>query len=475
MNSSGKHNFSFPARLTAFEQYMISDDRDRYPMTFFVEISVSGQLLQSEFRQAVEQALSRHPLLTSTVSNSWRGPGWNPTGQTPEILWTEGAPQFCSLESRRMDLKNKLGLRISVGHDDESSRIVFQFHHAVADGIAGIQFIGDVLAFYGIATTGSREDRPELAPVDNACLALRSQLWEPNHKPNGLLKRLLIKGWEVLHREPCELHGADQQPDRSAPVNPFVTRVLHRSTVRDIRKRATTLNVTPNELYTTTMFQTLRSWNRQRGCVVEKQAFRVGVPVTLRTPSHDMSPAANILSYVFLTQTGQQIQNSEKLLSYVQREVHAMMNNWDSRLVPVVFDLIRKMPGGLKALTSIPRRFSTSMLANVGDVKRQLRNRFPIRHGKCVAGNVVLEYLLGAAPNRPGTALGTSLGTYAGQLFINFNCDPFRLSPNDAETIADEYVSRLIRVSEGDDQQDSGVSINDTNSAVQSTADLVRR
>jgi hypothetical protein len=412
-------------------------------MTFFIEICVSGMLRRDQFEAALNQALVRHPLLTAQVSRTWRGPVWCQATETVTTDWSEGTLNQCSLQNRQIDLTQEAGLRISVGWTPTSSRIVFQFHHAAADGIAGIQFIGDVLAFYGLMTAEKGEPAPEPVSVQADVLARRSQLWEPAHQPGRLLQRLLVKGWEVLHTQPCGLRGSQEVPDSQSPANPFVTRILDRAAVRDIRKQAIQWNVTPNELYTLAMFQTLHDWNRQDDSQPRRGAIRIGIPVTLRTPTHDLSPAANILSYIFLTQNGRQIGNRDALLSYIHRETQSMMAAWDSRLVPLVFDFIRRIPAGMQILTGMPRRFSTSMLANVGDVKKQLRNRFPIRQGKCVAGNVVLEYLLGAAPNRPGTSLGTSLGTYAGQLFINLNCDPYHFTSTEAEELADLFVDRL--------------------------------
>ena len=60
----------FPLHLTSFEHYMVVDDRPRYPMTFIVQLELSGELQSASFDDAIEKALKRHPLLTAVV-----GPG----------------------------------------------------------------------------------------------------------------------------------------------------------------------------------------------------------------------------------------------------------------------------------------------------------------------------------------------------------------------------------------------------------------
>jgi hypothetical protein len=77
-----------------------------------------------------------------------------------------------------------------------------------------------------------------------------------------------------------------------------------------------------------------------------------------------------------------------------------------------------------------------------------LNARFPLRHGKCVAGSVVLEGLFGAAPIRRGTDIGTSLGTYAGRLLVNFNCNPRVFTREDMEEFADLFVATLLAMDE---------------------------
>ncbi len=61
-----------------------------------------------------------------------------------------------------------------------------------------------------------------------------------------------------------------------------------------------------------------------------------------------------------------------------------------------------------------------------------------------MAGNVTLEALLGAAPVRPGTRLAVSLGTYAGNLLININCDSTVFSAADAERFVDALCAGIV-------------------------------
>jgi hypothetical protein len=61
-----------------------------------------------------------------------------------------------------------------------------------------------------------------------------------------------------------------------------------------------------------------------------------------------------------------------------------------------------------------------------------------------MAGSVVLESLTGAAPIRPGTPVATSIGLYAGRLYLNMNCDPAWFSPGEAQSWIDRFAETIV-------------------------------
>ena len=104
---------------------------------------------------------------------------------------------------------------------------------------------------------------------------------------------------------------------------------------------------------------------------------------------------------------------------------------------------VLKVPGLFWCLLRLNRCFTSVILTNVGDVRRQFTARFPLNKGRCVAGNVTLDVLTGAAPVRPNTRLSASIGMYAGNVYINMHCDPLSFTREQAEEIADLFVERL--------------------------------
>jgi hypothetical protein len=191
------------------------------------------------------------------------------------------------------------------------------------------------------------------------------------------------------------------------------------------------------------MFQTIREWNRSCGRREERAWYRIGVPLSLRTPQDDQLPAANVLSFLFLTQRARDCDREDGLLDYIHGESEYTVMGDPRVMFTYAVRMILKFPGLLAGLLRIPICQATVILSNVGDVRRSFRARFPLKQGRCVAGSVRLEALRGASPLRHKTRVVVALGTYAGSLFVNMRCDPRYFTPLESEQMADLFAERI--------------------------------
>jgi len=450
-----EHNQAlFPLALTAFEQLMLADDTPSYPMTFFIQIGVSGNLQRVEFESACAAAVRRHPLLAANVRWRFLKPQWVATRVPTVVQWMQTSLPTPSPEERYLDLRKQPGLRISVKHTADESKILFQFHHATTDGIGAMQFIGDILAEYGRATTAENGEQPHVAPINLDGLQHRGDRWEAGRQPPRLLRRWIYRAVEVLGVHPCRLFKRSHVPEEQQHGRPlFLTRFLERPELRALNQAATERGVTSNELLALAMFQSLYKWNQHEGRNASREVFRIGVPATVRTPVHDDCPAANIVSYILLTRRGRQIEDPRSLLKFIASESRQVLNGRETGIILLSLEVACWFPGLLRMLTRLPVRLATTVLANVGEVKRQLRNRFPLRRGKCVAGNVELDYLLGAAPVRPGTHVATAVGKYAGRLIITLHCAAQFFTAAEADAFADSFLNHIRRLFPSDETQ----------------------
>lgn len=442
----------FPLPLSPFEHYMLADDRDDYPMVIVLIIELEGKLDRAAFEEAVHQAIVRHPLLACRVQHvPGKGKCWVPaTSNTFELDWIDCGESLPDVQQQRMDLTRQTGLRVQVNAKPDRSRVDFHFHHASADGLGGLQFLGDVLACYGRLTASPDAELPELAPVNIDRLSLRTNYCteETDSEPKSTCCpwRLGKKLLKLLRRGPTPL-AVSQAPrlveteSRKGPV--MVFRVIERSTVQKLKVVAAQKGVGINDLYLLAMFQVMAEWNRDHKKLNGNHWLRIGMPTSLRTPLHDGMPAANLVSYMFLTRRAGDCLVPEKLLSDIHRQTTAIVNDRQGRYFVNGLRHVLRIPGLLHGLLRLNGCFASAIVSNVGDSRRQFTAQFPLKQGRCVAGNVVLAGLKGTAPVRPNTRISMTTGLYAGSLNINFNCDSKSFTKQQTEDFADRFVKCL--------------------------------
>lgn len=452
----------FPLEVTAFEEFMLRDDRPSLPMSFFVEIGLTGALDRPQLELALHQALQRHPMLSARIRPTWLRDTWVEGATDVRIRWLDHSDQLPGPRDRWIDLKAGGGFRCWIIPVDQSHRVIFQFHHASTDGIGALRFIGDLLALYGLATTTVDQDRPVLEPVEHHLLLRRADYWQGG-RPANFWPRLWFRLREVLGQFPIPLAPPNRAKKSAASGSPavspsqrlFVTRVLENRELRRLNKAASDRAITPNDILTWAMFQTLQQWNEMQNTAKPRSVYRVILPTSVRTPDYDNCSASNILAYSVMTKCGREI-SDQKLLSVIAQESAVSVSGQEAGMVLMCLNAGRRVPGLLACFSALPLCLSTAILANVGDVRRQLCNQFPLKHGKVVAGTVTMDYLLGAAPIRPKTNLAISLGKYAGKLFINLNLNPESFSDTEAELLADLFVEQIRKIQP---TQDEGLTV----------------
>jgi len=441
----------FPLPLSPFERYMVLDNTGDYPMSFVLIVTLKGDLRKEVFEQSVMFALKRHPLLMSTISQvRGRGWCWTPVANpAPQMTWDETGEPLRGPEEERIDLTREIGLRVWVNWSSQRSELVFQFHHACTDGLGGVQLIGDLLAHYGQMTAPEGAELPEIEPVQFDRLTARAHFStvESEAPPKTVSCPYMLCGRliKLLRRQPVPLAASRKRDSIGTPLMfpAIISRMIERPVLQQLKVVAARQGVELNDLYLLEMFQTIREWNRRHGKGHDNQWLRIGMPTSLRTPLHDKMPAANVVSYMFLTRKAGACDKPEELIADIHRQTSKIVNMQQGRFLAIGLKYVLKIPGLLWCLLRMNRCFTSVILTNVGDIRRQFTARFPLKQGRCVAGNVTLDVLTGAVPVRPNTRLSTSVGTYAGNLYINMHCDPLSFTTEQAEELADLFLDRL--------------------------------
>lgn len=436
----------WPLPLTAYEQYMWTDDRPSHPMVFCIEVLLEGTLERPALESALKRALVRHPLLRAQIQKRFaRQPAWVAADKTPELQWLTPIEYKNASRPPFLNLRNEPGLRMWAVDDKREPRFVFQFHHAAVDGVGAIEFIGDLLALYAQQTSAEDDEVPELEPIDFEKLHLRGKLGFQSRSRGDWIPGFARYTWENISQFPAALAGSKQNDEPSTRgIPPYVTRILDNTVLQAVKNEAARRGVTPNEIYTAIMLQTFARWNETQRAGRKPGLLRLCMPISLRSPELDDCPSANIISYMLINCPRRVFDDFNETLRHVHRMSLDIIGTPNGPTFVRNLAFLRKVPGAIPFMTNAPLCFGTGILANVGDVRRQFRSRFPLVRGRVKAGNLVMAGLLGAAPVRRRSGVATSVGTYGRRLFINMNFDRHLLSRSDAERLIDLFVSGLM-------------------------------
>jgi len=434
--------------LTAFEEFLIWEDRPAYPWSIFARMQFSGRIDRRAFESAVAAIMPRHPLLISRVQMSGRRPFWIvQPGALPEIIWSAGPTGQAFPVTRRQDLREEIGLRLFVVESPGSCDVTLQFHHACCDGGGMSVFGTDLLIAYALAATGTHSRRLQLPPLDPALLSRRGSYGLNFRKLLKLLPRHLGETRGVLHffeRTPSPLLPYRVSPDDDPPPPGFPATRTHTFTVAEtasLYETARRLGVTINDLLARDIFLALGEWRARHGGGDDDAWLRMMVPVDLRSRGDRLLPAANMVGSVFLDRRSCDFADPAKLLSGIAGEMQDSKNHHLGLIFIYSLRAFGLLPGGLKRNARRDWCSVSSIFSNMGRVLRRLP--LPKDNGRHVAGDATLELIEGVAPIRPYNC-ATFLSTeYAGRLTMTLHYDPRPLDPAQADDLTATLARRV--------------------------------
>lgn len=353
-----------------------------------------------------------------------------------------------------IDLGHEVGLRIWVRVGEGRVELTFQFHHSCCDGVGALRFIGDLLAAYGTQVAPS-ERSPVLRPVDPTRLSRRGNFLVRTPAPvtRGQATWSAIREayrWLTCRPEPVAL---PTPATAGEPRNPEFPRICsHTFSVaqtRQLRTAATRQGATLNDLLLRDMFLALIRWNEsQQQPLGPRHWLRINMPTNLRGGDDEQTPAANMMSYAFLTRRVRDCQNPQTLLGGINWET-GMIKRWGLGLQFLGgIAAAQRIPGLLPLVLRGSRCLATVVVTNVGEIARRFGARFPNESGRLRCGNLVLEQLVGVPPIRRGTRAGVSVVLYSGALTLTMRCDPQFFSLAETGQLLMQYVDQLQQTAE---------------------------
>lgn len=422
--------------LTPFEEYMLADDRPRWPMTFWLKAEVRGRLDRDVWRQAVEEMLPRHPLLCRLVAgNESSGYHWTATtAPPPPISWGSTVEPLDFPDGRMIDLRCQRGLRIWVRGDEHRSTLWFEFHHTCCDGVGGAGFIADCLTAYAMLIEA--DDGRRLRTVDSERLAGRGQFglswWRRLLRfPQELLALLGVI--EFYSHRPLSL-VTDEKEGHAAELAANPLAIAHQfdaDKLQALRVAARTRRVTVNDLLVTCLFAALRDWVTAHRQEASGKIARVMVPMNLREPADDFTPAANIVCMINLDRRMNAKATVGKLLRLVSLEMGIVKRYRLGLAFHHILGLAQRLRR-IPRMLPTDRCMATCVLSNLGEPLGELS---ALGTGK--RGPLMLTSLALLPPLRPHTAAAFGVVTHGDVTTLSLHRDP---------SLSEEKAAGLMRL-----------------------------
>ncbi len=432
--------------VSAFEHYMLADDRPDFAMTCFVRCRFAGHFDRLRFESAWREAVVRHPMTRALV----RGPRWgrrrdlvwylDPNAAFPAVRWRSANPGVRP-GSFPSDPRRGTGFLLWLDELPEETELLFQFHHAVCDGAGVFGFLEDLLLAYDHAGAGggmtprvldpTRFERRDTIGLDAAELKARLPL---DVEETRKFFRVLPAPVRRPKHRPA---GLDRAPDLAA----IVRRVLSEEDLRALSAAGKRRGATLNDALLRDFFLALDDWNGAQAPGAPRPSLRLAMPMDLRLPDDSAMSAANLVSMVFLTRSARELADRDVLLASIAAETARAKRH---RMGITLIRVVRALGAWFAALVlffRLPLCSASAVLTNLG--RPFSGSGLLDAEGRVRSGSTRLLWLESIPPLRRRTRVAVSVNTYGGKLRLTLHYDSTVFGAEHAEEMLERYLVRL--------------------------------
>lgn len=441
MTTSELNDVRLPAGgipTTAFEAHMLADDRPSHPMVIVSRFLFSGPAPREALSKAFDAVIQDEPLLTAKIDASGFGlPRWVP-GPTPTLHYSSSTElrDIASLSLPHLDPHAGPMFHAEVGEHPAGWTIDLAVHHAACDGLGLVAFMERWL----LAAAGLEGRRPRPPRDVLACLRTRGRVAASWKDFMNLLPDLgvgLAGVRQFLARRVAELGQRSGARDE-APPGPWrpaiIVKEIDPPTIARFEAVARDRGVTVNDVFLAALLAAITE------AVEESDGWvRLGVPVSLRTKSDHLLPAANRVSMVFLDRQRKDGLDHASLVTGIHDEMEIIRTHSLGHIMPMSLEVTRLLPGGLRRAARRPAPQATAVLSNLG----RCFHRSPLigKSGALTIGASVLDSWWVVPPVRPGTTMAIATHETAGRRTVAAHLDPTALTPHAATMILERFAA----------------------------------
>jgi hypothetical protein len=449
MMASDKNDPCLPAGglpTTAFEEHMLADDRPSHPMVIASQFHFSGKAPREALAAAFEMVMNREPLLSARVDASGFGrPRWM-RGAIPRLHHRASSepPLIGAISLPRFAPQDGPLVHAEIVEGPDRWTINLAVHHAACDGLGLVGFMERWL----LEASGIQGRRPRPANEVRACLQARGRValsWKGFLRMLPDLRVGLAGVKQFMGRSVVELGtcgAARMEPEAGTWTPEILVSEIDAATSSHVEAAARAAGVTVNDVFAAAFLAAVTEAAEASGASATGDAWiRLSVPVSLRTKSDHLLPAANRVSMVFLDRQRDHCADGHGLVKGVHAEMELIRAHALGHIMPMSLELGRLMPGGLRRAARRSAPQATAVLSNLG----RCFHRSPLMDasGSLRIGASSLESWWIVPPVRPGTALAVATHETGGRRVVAAHLDPTALSSSVAKSVLDRFAAWL--------------------------------
>lgn len=433
---------SYPVRPVAFEKLMYFLDQPGYPNCLGIRLRFTGKLNREAALAAAQTTFERHPGFQVTLDPSRlkfvdRGEPFR------NFRWVEVTSLAETPSLAPTDIHRDGGGVFWFTSGPEGCEVSLIGHHALTDGIGGLQVIHEWLLEYDRLIAGGKHKLPQLDP---SRLETRGKLhflrW-------SFLRKLpyqsiaLFGASKFIFRRFVPLVMRPEPPDRPdmLPYPCLLTQRLPLDFSRRIRQCASDRGCAVNDLLACALFRAIARWRERHAGGAPTDWIRLLVPMSIRTLADRRLTACNRVSLVQIDRQPRQTEDLSRLLPSVSREMRVIRQWQLDRTFLFALRLASVIPGQLRRMARQPRGRATSLLTNLGDPL----DRLPLKKDgrSLIVGGLRCQGMEMIAPTFRGTPVTVAVASFLGELTCCFNFNPRVVSADETNALWVEMESAL--------------------------------
>ena len=409
-------------------------------MVIRVFLRLSGTCQITEWTRSLQQAITRHPLLTCRLG-SWQG----------KPAWIHGLPARMRVDSTDasineslsgqhtvdIDLKYESGLQVRTEIRRDGIVVTVDAHHAVTDGNGLIQLITDWLHIYHCAVTGQPIRLKAIEPLR---LLHRDQFPQPPAvapiSTKEAIRNFMVT---VLGRTARWKHRSLKTP--SAPNgNLCIEHIFSKEECDRILHCLAEHKSTLNDFVMSCCFAAFAATVPR---VNNKHRITILNPTELRRPSDRNLPAVNRFGFAFMRRSPTQCKSPAELLKSLQGEITYVRSNYIG--VEFIHGLaaVMKFRGGLTIFQRIGCFVPSMQWTCLGDVTRTVKRMLEPKNGRLMAGDLSIDSVTPFAPCAQHVPLSIAASETGRRIIITIRGNPDIISESEVRQFATVLVNQI--------------------------------